>query len=364
MNDELKIEWLEEYAARLRDVKISAKRIPLADLRVIFAEVFAHRPGIPHRRDWLLKCLEHAAQKSIIAFPKGAWERTGKPALPKYVNRILETPVRNRWWKTFYWHPQLEWAADLPYLSEKDGEFLKKVQQGLREDWFRQPAPLNRRSVELTGKEKRLNDLLKSSLFGEGRLNPQILNITSDVMPLAHEFVGTKPFALVFENKESYNTARSVLEKLADAPYGILAYGNGGSFVDSVRDFLRIQNSKRYQNLFDKPLEQIHYVGDMDWMGLRIAHGASMKAQKYGLPPLVPAAGIHRLMLDSLQDSRIPYPNGFPIEEEKKRTKNPDVSLAGWLPPELRNEALKILMLDNRIPEEMVTAEMLSALWS
>jgi hypothetical protein len=38
---------------------------------------------------------------------------------------------------------------DLPYLSEKDGEFLKKVQQGLREGWVEQSAPLNRRSVEL-----------------------------------------------------------------------------------------------------------------------------------------------------------------------------------------------------------------------
>jgi hypothetical protein len=363
MNDDLKIEWLEEFAARLKNIKIFTKRIPLVMLRTIFAEVFAHRPGIPQRRDWLLKALRFAEQKEIIALPKKSWEQTGKPPLPKYVNRVLETPTRNTWWKDFYWHSQLEWVLDLPYLSEKDGEFLRKVQQGLREGWFDQSAPLNRRSVELTGKEKRLKDLLKSSLFTEDRLSPQILNITSDVMPLAHEFIGRKPIALVFENKEPYNVARSVLESLSDAPYGILAYGNGGSFVDSVRDFLRIQNSKRYQEFFDKSLEQIHYVGDIDWAGLRIARGASLKTEKYGLPPLVPAVGIHRLMLDSLQHSRILHPEGFP-DDKIKKARIADSSLVEWLPAEVQEEILRILNLNNRIPEEMLTEESLLNLWN
>lgn len=363
MNDDLKIEWLEEFAARLQNIKIPTKRISLSELRTIFAEVFAYRPGIPRRRDWLLASLRYAEQKQIIAFPKGAWEQTGKPPLPKYVNRVLETPLKDKWWKDFYWHLELEWAADLVYLSEKDGEFLKKVQEGLKEGWFNQPAPLNRRSVELTGKEKRLGVLLGTKLFAPGRLNQKLLNITSDVMPLAYEFVGEKPIALVFENKEPYNVARSVLENLSAPPYGILAYGGGGSFRDSIRDFLRIQNSKSYQKRFDKPLEQIHYVGDLDWAGLRIAQGASLKAQKYGLPSLIPATGIHAIMVNSLYDSRINYPDGFP-DDQIKKLRIPDESLIKWLPSELQNEVLRILNLNNRIPEEMLTAESLSNLWS
>lgn len=363
MNDDLKTEWLEEFVTRLQNIEISTKRIPLMMLRTIFAEVFAHRPGIPQRRDWLLKSLQFAEQKGIITFPKKSWEQTGKPPLPKYVNRVLEIPVKNTWWKDVYWLSPLEWVLDLSYLSEKDGEFLKKVQQGLREGWFEQSAPLNRRSIELTGEEKRLKDLLKSSLFAEGRLNSQILNITSNVIPLAHEFVGRKPIVLVFENKEPYNVARSVLENLPDAPYGILVWGDGGRFIDSVRDLLRIQNSKLYQEFFDKPLEQIHYVGDLDWAGLKIAYDASLKAQKHGLPPLIPAKGIHHLMLDSLQDPRIPYPNGFP-DDKIKKARITDSSLVEWLPSELQKEILRILNLNNRIAEEMLTEESLSNLWS
>jgi hypothetical protein len=364
MSVDLKTEWLDEFVARLRDLKITTKRIPLSILQVVFAEVLVHRPGIFQRRDWQLEMLRYAEQKGVITFPKTAWERTGKTALPKYVERVLETPAaKDMWWKTHYWHPQLEWAADLSCLSEEYGKFLQKVDRGLKDGWFKQPAPLNRRSVELTGKEKRLKKLLKSTLFAEGRINRELLNITSDVMPLAHEFVGEKPIALVFENKEPFNVALSVLENLSDAPYGILAYGGGGSFEDSVRDFLRIQNSQRYQKHFNMNIQEIHYVGDLDWAGLKIARGASLKAQKYGLPSLIAATGIHELMIKSLHDLRIAHPDGFP-DDEIKKSRISDLSLIEWLPSDIQDQVLRILNLNNRVPEEMLTAESLLEIWN
>jgi hypothetical protein len=363
MSVDLKTEWLEDFTLRLCDLKIACKRIPLAVLQAVFAEVFTHRPGISQRRDWQLEAFRYAEQKGVITFPKTSWDRTSKTALPKYVVRIVEIPEKNPWWKTHYWYPQLEWVADLPSLSEEYGNFLLKVQLGLKEGWFKESAPLNRRSVELTGKEKRLKKLLQSSLFAENRLKRELLNITSDVMPLAHEFVGNKPIALIFENREPFNVALSVLEKLPNSPYGILAYGGGNSFVDSIGDFLRIQKSMRYQTHFKVTLEQIHYVGDLDWAGLIIARRIGLAAQKYGLPFPIPAIGIHQAMLNSLLDSRINHPDGFP-DDEIKKARIADPSLIKWLPSGIQEEILRILNLNNRIPEEMLTAEIFLSLWN
>ncbi|HNP87528.1 MAG TPA: hypothetical protein PKK78_15380 [Kouleothrix sp.] len=364
MSVDIDSKWLDEFLHRLDCLERDTKRIPLTVLRTVFAEVFAHRPGIPQRSDWLLEALRHAEREGLITLPRTSWDYTSDPALPKYVTRIQAIKeTKNTWWKTYYWHPQLEWIADLSLLSEEYAAFLLRVQRGLMEGWFDQPAPLNRRSVELTGKEKRLRKLLDSSLFGPGRLNRDLLNITSDVLPLAYEIVGEEPVALVFENREPFNVALVVLQSISKPPYGILAYGGGGSFEDAVRDFSRIQLSQRYRELIQLPLQRIHYVGDLDWAGLRIAQGASRKAQRHGLPQLLPAVGIHQIMCDSLHDPRINHPDGFP-DDEIKRARVPDESLLEWLPISIREQARHVLRLGNRIPEEMITAQALVTLWN
>lgn len=357
--------WFDEVARRLRELNVKTKSIPLETLRAVFKEVFSHRPGSYKRRDLLLESLRHAEQKGAIRLPKkrGLWDHTGNPALPRRVTRVAEpSPPKDTWWKTYYWHPRLEWVADLPDLSEDRGAFLRRVQQALLDGRFNETTPLKRRSVELTGKEKRLGQLLKTPLFAPGRLSRDLLNVTSDVMPLAHEFVGGRPVALVFENKEPFNVALGVLRSLSNPPYGILAYGGGGSFEDSVRAFLSIQDSRRYRDYFSGPLERIEYVGDLDWAGLRMAWGARAKAQAHALPPVVPGAGLHKLMLDALSDPYIQHPDGFP-DDEIKRARKPDTTLLAWLSEDVRDEVRRILELGHRVPEEMLSAAALRELW-
>lgn len=365
MSIDSETKWLENFTHRLSNFDSKQKRIRLATLWDIYAAVFAHRPDTAQRRAWLLKCLRHAEEKNVVKLPKRAWENFGAPPLPRYVERIVEIPAaKNRRWKNHYWHRRLEWVADLNFLSEEDERFLRKVDEGLKKNQFDRPAALNRRSVELTGNEKRLKDLLKKKLFVANRLDRELLNITSDALPLSYEIVGDRPVALVFENREPFNVAFSVLANLPAPPYGILAFGYGNGFADSIGDFVRIQNSPRYRAHIGAPLEQIHYVGDLDWAGLRIARRASLTAQrKFNLPPLVPATEIHRAMLDSLRDEYIALPDGFPPEKIPKLSLA-DPSLVEWLPTDVRDEALRILTLGNRIPEEMLTAEALSYIWN
>jgi hypothetical protein len=350
--------WFDEVATRLKNLQQENKRIPLETLRSVFAEVFAHRPGIPQRRDWLLHSLEYSAQLGVIQLPKGKalWDYSGKPALPKYVTRIEMVEPKDTWWKTYYWHPRLDWIASLANLPKDQGEFLKKVQHGLVHGWYISRSPLKHRSLQLTGDEKRLGELLKSQLFLEGRLTLELLNTDKDVMPLAYEIVAQRPKALVFENKGSYNVALLAIRQLAepDRPYGILAYGGGGIFVDSVRAFADIKSR------LPRGLERIEYVGDLDWAGLAIARAADKKAQSWGLPPVTPATGLHLLMLEALLDSTIQSPNGFRV----KRNHTSDERLLEWLSSDVQAEVGRILHLGNRVPEEMLTEKALIEYWT
>jgi hypothetical protein len=350
--------WFDEVVSRLRNLQQENKRIPLETLRAIFAEVFAHRPSIPQRRDWLLQSLEYAVNLGVIRFPKDpkSWDGSGTPSLPKYVTRIEIIQPKDTWWKTYYWHHKLDWVANLSNLPRDQGEFLKKVQQGLVMGWYTTKSPLKYRSLQLTGDEKHLEELLKSQLFFEERLTLEFLNTDKDIMPLAYEIVGRQPKALVFENKGSYNVARLAIKKLAesDRPYGILAYGGGGTFLDSVRDFANI---KLY---LPQGLDSIEYVGDLDWAGLAIAQRASKKARICGLPPVVPAKGLHLLMLEALLDPTIQSPNGFRVKRKHKANEH----LLEWLSENVRTEVGRVLRSGNRVPEEMLTEKALLQCWN
>jgi hypothetical protein len=354
---------LEQFGKRLQDFEGETTRINLKLLWSEFETVFKHRQGSYKRREVLLEGLRLAESQGIIKLPKTAWEESGDPQLPKYVTRILKvSPIKEQWWIQHPWDHRLDWVHDLPQLTKEHGDFLLKVQEGFKNGWFETNVPLKYRSVQLTRKEKRLGELKKTILFGAGRLSLELLGCVSDVMPLAYEIIGTKPIALVFENKEPYNVALEVLHQLSHPPYGIIAYGGGGSFQDSVRSFSNIQTSQRYQQQITRPLERIEYVGDLDWAGLKIAYEANRKAQQHGLPMVAPAVGLHRIMLESLSDPTINSINGFPDNEIKKDRKSHPQTLE-WLPEEVREEIKHILELKNRIPEEMITSLSLLKIW-
>jgi hypothetical protein len=358
MTTEVDSKRFEEFTQKLRDLELKTRTVPLETLTKVFMQVFAHRPGIPVRRDWTLEALRFAERNGAIRFPSAngiQWDH-GNPRLPKRVTRIFLTPAdKDRWWRDHYWHPKLEWVADVPDLSLEDGAFLLKVQRGFVEHWFNALADIKYRSIQLTGHEKRLNKLFeRKTLFGSGKLEIADLNTNSDILPLAYKVVGTRARAIVFENKGSYNVAIATLKKLglSKSPYGIIAFGGGSSFVDAVRDFQNIQVDTNFL------LSQIEYVGDLDWKGIAIAQSAHHKTQKYGLPPLIPAVGVHAAMLQALLEPSIHALDGFPGNQLKTVP-----AALEWLPQEVRTEVKRIFDKGNRIPEEMLTEHALFELW-
>ena len=322
----------------------------------VFADAFAHRPRAGESRLWLLAALQHAARAGIIRLPPESgllWDRTLLPSLPKTVYRIAPPhPPKDEPWRNFAWHGRLSWVALLPRLTAEHERFLRRVHEGLVRKEFALAAPLKHRSLTLAGHEKQLGEWLKgSTLFGPGRLTLELLNCLDDVPPLAGEKVNDEPSILIFENSGPFQVAWREMRSLPTSPYGLVAYGSGRVFERSV---------KHLKNL-SRPLERIHYVGDLDRPGLAIAQGASKAAVAVGLPAVEPATGVHRAMLSAA--ARLGFPNGWDYEGEKTLFAGHDEKLLEWLPTGVRASAASVLAARCRVPEEVLAPEELRALW-
>jgi hypothetical protein len=354
--------WIEDFITALGGLESKNKRVALETLWQLHHDVMPHRPDTADRRRVLLELLRHAQAAGVLEFPVQAWEKSGEPALPKFINRILEIKApAQKWWLNYLWCPELAWVTELHVLSEDHGEFLKRVQEGIVHNWFKDLASPKLRSLQLTVGEKKLERLMRGPLFQPGRLTRAMLNCTSDVTPLFHHLIGSKPVALVFENKAAFYVALSVLQSLPNPPYGVLAFGAGNSFQDSIRYFHDIQQSKPYQQQIGTPLERIEYLGDLDWAGLKIALGAQKRAQTENLPPLIPARGLHRVLLEACLEPTINKPDGI-LDDKPDRVPSEEALL--WLPQDVQAEARRILERKNRVPEEMIPAAALERLWA
>lgn len=329
------------------------RRIHLNDLWKIFNTAFPHRPRGAELRQWLLAALKTAVEQNVIKLPVEhgkRWDRTLQPSIPTSVDRMeLAPPSPNDEWRRFPWHPRLAWVADLTRITPEQEEFLRGVNYGFAQGLFEKSAPFKYRSLQLTGNEKRLKALTKTELFKTGRLSLELLGCVPEIPPLVYEKVSDRAIAIVFENAAPFKIAHEVLTNMSSPPYGIVAFGGGRSFQQSIRNFGSIKQS----------VERIEYVGDLDRPGLRIAQAAAKITHKTGLPPLVAAQGMHNAMLQASHN--FGYPLGLP--HETKDSAKDDEALVVGLPPDMRCHVLDILRAERRVPEEILSSDEMSNLW-
>lgn len=330
-----------------------AARIGADAVWAAFHAAFPDRPAGPEERRWLLTALKHAQAEGVITLPseRGArWDRTAHPPLPRSVDKPSEElPVVDASWRRDPWHPALAWVPELPSVSAGTLGFLRRVHAGLARGEFATPAPLKYRSLALTGDEKRLGKLLATKLFGEGRLSLELLGCLPDALPLAWAPVGPAPRVIVFENAEPFIVAHRLLASRADAPYGIVAYGGGNAVAKSI-GWLRT---------IGRPVEAVHYVGDLDRPGLDFARAAARAAGAAGLPPVIAAPGVHAAMLRAA--ASFGFPSGWAYGE--LGVPNSDSERLAFLPEETRPEAVQVLEGGRRVPEEVLGPAELSAVW-
>ena len=350
--DALDAKALDTFRAAL--LKSTRARLGRNQIWTAFARAFPVRPQGAEERQWFRAALDHAAKEGTLRLPSErgeGWDRSQMPAIPLVATlRRGGNQRRDHSWRTFPWHPALAWIADHRALTPEQVAFLRRVHEGLRDGRFGERAPLKYRSLQLTGDEKRLGSLTKTKLFGPGRLSLELLGCLPDRVPLAWASVSDDSTALVVENAGPFNVAVSVLRQVSRPPYGIVVYGAGAGVEQALPGLCDLGRS----------VTRVMYVGDLDRAGLRIAQAAAQTSQRAGLPPLEPAPGLHKAMLDSA--AHLGHPLGWATEARRSRTD--DAHLVTWLPSEVRARVREVLAAGRRVPEEVLGPEELLQAWS
>jgi hypothetical protein len=343
---------LDEF--RLLLLAGATARVDTEELWRALAQVSPHRSAGPAERRLLLSALRSLELRGEIRMPAlggRRWDRTLDPAVPTSVDVMRKEPASRPsfLWRTFPWHQNLHWVPQCRVLSAQQLEFLRRVHDGFVRGLFQEPAPIKYRSLQLTGDEKLLPLLAKTSLFSRSRLTLEMLACLPDALPIAWESLGEGGRMVIFENAGPYAVAKRILGHLGARPYDLIAYGGGRSVIATI-DYIKT---------IEQPVQSIHYVGDLDCAGLDIAWALRECARLRGIP-FVPASELHGQMFAAAQ--RFGYPEGWasegrPFDPAKQR-------VLDVLSPELRIRAEAILQAHRRIPEEVLGPDEMREAWA
>ncbi len=339
---------LKRFRDRLRNDP--RRTVRLETLWTAFATVYDDLPSGPERRKWLLAVLEELADRGDILLPVRhgkQWDRTSEIALPTAVSMAApqsgDDPGMH--WRQFPWHPCLQWVFRLRSLPPDHFAFLKQLNRGLVEGWFEQPECFKYRSLQLTGDEKRLETLVKGTLFAPGCLTLEMLGCLPETLPLAAEQLSSAPSMLVFENAASFMLARSIAAGSERPMFGRLAWGAGTQILKAVG----------YLPMIRPAVTEIVYVGDLDAAGMKIAADLQRTSRAV---PVRPATQFHLAMLESA--ACLAVPDGWPVKEEQPTSVSD--SVAGFLSPDVRQKVVTMIGQGRRIPEEVLSRSVMTRL--
>jgi hypothetical protein len=187
------------------------------------------------------------------------------------------------------------WCTDLAFVREArlalSFDELRQIDRFLSRKDFSEAGsvPVKERSLELFGDEKRLDILLQSALFREGRLTLEHLRCHYVIEPLGWKRGpnGTGP-SIVLENAATWDTYTRWNE--SHPTFSATIYGQGNCFAERVLFLTEI-----FRELGGP--RPVYYFGDLDAAGLRIPSRASKIALRHGLPPVEPHLPSYRALL-------------------------------------------------------------------
>lgn len=297
-------------------------RIDRAGLWRAFTEAVPSSHGSVDARRMLADAITELAAAGELV-PSRATD-DGLPPLPRSVKltRSATTPAEAR--PVEPWHPELRAADGLRTPSEA----VRQVNRWLFAGGTRaEVVPLRERALEITGDEKAFDAGLPVPLTS------QILRAERVTLPLHRLPVGDGPVLLVVENADTVHSLVRTL-RAEPGPVGAVAWGAGNAFVSSVL------------SLVAEPPTAIRYFGDLDAAGLRIPARASALAVSEGLPPVRPATGLYRALLE----------HGRPAPAA-----GVDHSDVDWLEPGLRGPVRDLFAAGHRLAQEAVGRRVLAA---
>lgn len=319
--------------------------MPLATLRDAAYGADLSLAGAPDGRARLRAAIDELAADGTLVLPRtpGGWDWSVTPPLPVWVTRsrgpvaAREAPGLPR-----TWHARLGWAASGRWTAT-EARVLSAVNAMLRSGGPARVVPLQERSLELTGEEKLLGSMLRGPLFAPDRLTLDMLGAVRASPPFVFSKVGPGPVALVAENSATYRTLAAGAR--GSDLIGLVAFGGGNGFSRSVEFFAELAEA----GALDGPITEIRYVGDLDADGLRIPASASRFAVELGLPPVLPAVGLYRRLLERGTRGR-----ADPVAPADA------AALASFLPPDLAAPVAEMLVAGDRMAQEAVGADALA----
>jgi hypothetical protein len=271
-------------ARRLGDALVAAGRVraPIAQILscwdAAMPELRTH--GESHTR--LVDALHELAEADVIVLPAGSWDRTCRPALPKFVTvPAARRPRRATPWRTFPWRAELGWAASMPTMTGTQFEALVAVNDWLTSGGDDMVAPARIRSAELWGDEKLIDSIVLSAIWGEGKLTWDLIAAERLPPPLVIRRVSAGPELLVVENLDPFWLCARLLAD-TDSPIGRVAWGAGSAFMATA------------PSIAEEAVlpTRIWYWGDGDPDGVRIPTSAAGLIEAAGLPPMEPHPGL------------------------------------------------------------------------
>jgi hypothetical protein len=232
------------------------------------------------------------------------------------------------------WEPEMGFMREARVLVNSD-DLLKLNSFFQNRAANRLTIPIKERSLQIFGDEKRLDYLLDSSLFREGRLSLELLvcQIVGQPFGWKRGPVDTGKI-LVVENAATWHSYTHW--NLDKQLFSSVVYGCGNCFLENIRHLADILAE------FSSP-QRVFYFGDLDRQGLRIPIEASKRATKMGLPTVEPDLWSYGHLLKIGKQQEVDYD---PPEAS-------DMVGYEWLAP-LADQVRVILESGNRLAQEHV----------
>lgn len=313
------------------------KHIELDELKALYYSLHPDVQNSPDRGARLLQELRALEAAGRVTLPAPAsWERVGNPPLPTFVRLVRLAPeVRQEDYSEVAWVPELGFwhTLKLAQLASAKciNDFLLRHRGSLR------PIPINERSLQIFGDEKRLKGMLGggTTLFS-GKLALSTLGAFVVPLPLPYRQADAagRP-VLVVENHNSFwsfgewnHTAKQ---------YAAVVFGSGEAF--------RSTGAALGQVLHEVEGTGALYLGDLDVKGVRIP--TEFNAAPRGDSPAVrPASELYAWLLQ------------HGTRREKLECKNGTLAQAqAWLGVELGAEVFDMWTAGLWIPQESLGYE-------
>ena len=333
------------FLAALEDQAQGRRRIDIVRVWHAFRVAHPVEAVASDARDRLARRLDALAAQDGVSLPSPrgrSWDRTARPPLPAWV----ELP-RPRSAAPVVDAASIPWAPELAFVPGTAGVDLAAALaiQGFLASGGRDrvEVPSRERSVELFGDEKRLERLLRTPLFAEGRLDLGVLRCFQMAPPLVWE-AGPDGSAgqpiLVVENHHTWWSLCGWNARVGD--HSAVVYGAGGGFGRDAAGFL-VERCRAART------DTAVYFGDLDVEGLTIPWRASTRYLADTGVRLVPAVRWYAVLLARAAGRDLPVGAPLAIRED----------VLAWLPVGLRAEVAGWFARGVRIPQELVGTEVL-----